>query len=167
MRGFPSKKKSIGMRRLWMKKCAISKECQSCRGNIGWPAGCFDPMATNVRCIRDCRDFCRSRDDPAAAKPATPRWTFLAKRACVVSADSEPDRLAPLTPPAPMGLRGVWVVGGALLRQPSGALLRQCFHPVPDRIAGRGGNAALSERARMRLSRASDAPPCADVLRSA
>src|SRR5437667_12406954 len=27
--------------------------------------------------------------------------------------------------PAPMGLRGVWVVGGALLRQPSGALLRR------------------------------------------
>jgi len=26
----------------------------------------------------------------------------------VVSTDAEPDRLAPLTPPAPMGLRGVW-----------------------------------------------------------
>ena len=46
-----------------------------------------------------------------AAKPATPllslRWTFRAKRACVVITDAEPDRLAPLTPPAPIGLRGV------------------------------------------------------------
>ena len=65
-----------------------------------------------------------------AANPAIAllslRWTLLAKRACVVTTDSEPDRLAPLTPPAPMGLRGDWVVGGALLRQPSGALLRRC-----------------------------------------
>src|SRR5919198_5581969 len=49
-----------------------------------------------------------------SAKPATPllslRWTLCAKRACVVSTDAEPDRLAPLPPPAPMGLRGVWVV---------------------------------------------------------
>src|SRR5262245_2918146 len=55
-----------------------------------------------------------SKDDPAAAKLATPlrslRWTFRAKRACVVIADAEPDRLAPLTPPAPIGLRGVGVV---------------------------------------------------------
>src|SRR6516165_8930183 len=60
------------------------------------------------------RDLFRSEDDPPAAKPATPllslRWTFRAKRACVVIADAEPDRLAPLTPPAPIGLRGVWVV---------------------------------------------------------
>jgi hypothetical protein len=28
-----------------------------------------------------------------------------------------PDRLAPLAPPAPMGLRGVWGGGGALLRR--------------------------------------------------
>jgi hypothetical protein len=33
-----------------------------------------------------------------------------AKRAWVVITDTEPDRLAPLAPPAPMGLRGVWVV---------------------------------------------------------
>src|SRR5262249_35417714 len=49
-----------------------------------------------------------------AAKPTTPlvslRWTFRAKRACVVITDTEPDRLAPLTPPAPMGLRGACVV---------------------------------------------------------
>jgi hypothetical protein len=38
------------------------------------------------------------------------RWTCRAKRACVVITDAEPDRLAPLTPPAPMGLRGVSVV---------------------------------------------------------
>jgi hypothetical protein len=41
-----------------------------------------------------------SKDDPAAAKPATPlrslRWTFRAKRACVVITNAEPDRLAPL-----------------------------------------------------------------------
>src|SRR6516225_9355501 len=64
--------------------------------------------------IRIGRDLFRSEDDPPAAKPATPllslRWTFRAKRACVVITDAEPDRLAPLTPPAPMGLRGVWVV---------------------------------------------------------
>ena len=34
------------------------------------------------------RDLFRSEDDPPAAKPATPllslRWTFRAKRACVV-----------------------------------------------------------------------------------
>jgi len=55
-----------------------------------------------------------SKDDPPAAKPATPllslRWTFRANRACVVITDAEPARLAPLTPPAPMGLRGVCVV---------------------------------------------------------
>jgi hypothetical protein len=33
--------------------------------------------------------------------------TLRAKRACVVTTDGEPDRLAPLTPPAPMGLRRV------------------------------------------------------------
>src|SRR5438445_3865692 len=60
------------------------------------------------------RDLFRSEDDPPAAKPATPllslRWTFRAKRACAVITDAEPYRLALLTPPAPMGLRGVWVV---------------------------------------------------------
>src|SRR5215216_4286993 len=48
---------------------------------------------------------------PIQQKPLlTLRWTFTAKRACVVVTDSEPDRLAPLPPPAPLGLRGVWVV---------------------------------------------------------
>jgi hypothetical protein len=68
------------------------------------------------------RDFCRSKDDPSAAKPATPlrslRWTFRAKRACVVITDAEPDRLAPLTPPAPMGLRGAWVVAARSCASP-------------------------------------------------
>src|SRR5712691_4465924 len=63
------------------------------------------------------RDLFRSEDDPPAAKPTTPllslRWTLRAKRACVVITDAEPDRLAPLTPPAPMGLRGVWVVAAS------------------------------------------------------
>src|SRR6516164_10372185 len=47
--------------------------------------------------IRIGRDLFRSEDDPSAAKPATPllslRWTFRAKRACVVITDAEPDRL--------------------------------------------------------------------------
>src|SRR5262249_14682754 len=64
----------------------------------------------------------RSEDDPPAAKPATPllslRWTFRAKRACVVITDAEPDRLAPLTPPAPMGLRGVWVLAARYCASP-------------------------------------------------
>jgi hypothetical protein len=75
------------------------------------------------------RDLFRSEDDPPAAKAATPllslRWTFRAKRACVVITDAEPDRLAPLTPPAPMGLRGVWVVATRCCASPSGALLRR------------------------------------------
>jgi hypothetical protein len=71
----------------------------------GWPSFGVAEKA------RIGRDRLRSEDDRPAAKPATPllslRWTFRAQRACVVSTDVEPDRLAPLTPPAPMGLRGV------------------------------------------------------------
>src|SRR6266480_3212550 len=41
------------------------------------------------------RDLFRSEDDPPAAKPTTPllslRWTFRAKRACVVITDAEPE----------------------------------------------------------------------------
>src|SRR5262249_44380012 len=81
------------------------------------------------------RALFRSEDDPPAHKPATPfvslRCTFRAKRACVVITAAEPARLAPPPPPAPIGLRGVWVVA-ALLRQPSGAvaptLLRGVLH---------------------------------------
>src|SRR5215813_4391407 len=55
-------------------------------------------------------------------QPATPllslRWTLRAKRACVVITDAEPDRLAPLTPPAPIGLRGVWVVAARYCANP-------------------------------------------------
>ena len=68
------------------------------------------------------RSLLRSEDDRPAAKPATPllglRWTFRAKRACVVITDAEPDRLAPLAPPAPMGLRGVWVVAARCCASP-------------------------------------------------
>src|SRR5262249_23927330 len=68
------------------------------------------------------RDLFRSEDDPPAARPATPllslRWTLRAKRACVVITDAEPDRLAPLTPPAPIGLRGVWVVAARYCANP-------------------------------------------------
>src|SRR6516165_1036403 len=70
------------------------------------------------------RDLFRSEDDPPAAKPATPllslRWTFRAKRACVVITDAESSHPASADRP-PRGLGG----GGALLRQPSGALLRR------------------------------------------
>jgi hypothetical protein len=38
------------------------------------------------------------------------RWTFTAKRACVVITDYEPERLAPLPPPAALGVRGVCAV---------------------------------------------------------
>jgi hypothetical protein len=68
------------------------------------------------------RDLFRLEDDPPAAKPATPllslRWTFRAKRACVVITDAELDRLAPLTPPAPIGLRAVWVVAARCCASP-------------------------------------------------
>src|SRR5262249_41595809 len=68
------------------------------------------------------RALFRSEDDPPAAKPATPllslRWTSRARRACVVITDAEPDRLAPLTPPAPIGLRGVWVVAARYCASP-------------------------------------------------
>src|SRR5262249_6411669 len=68
------------------------------------------------------RGLFRSEDGRPAAKPATPllslRWTFRAKRACVVSTHAEPDRLAPLTPPAPLGLRGVWVVAARCCASP-------------------------------------------------
>src|SRR5947208_14197557 len=73
-------------------------------------------MATSLSSSLTClgRGFCRSKDAPPAAKPAIPlrtlRWTLGAKRACVVIKDIEPDRLAPLAPPAPLGLRGAWVV---------------------------------------------------------
>src|SRR5262249_12864446 len=54
--------------------------------------------------------FGRSRDDPAAAKPATPlltlRWTFSAKRACVVVTDSKPDGFAPLPRQRPWASAG-------------------------------------------------------------
>src|SRR5215813_4126287 len=74
-------------------------------------------VAENARIVRD---LFRSADDPSAAKPATPllSLTFRAKRACVVITDAEPDRLAPLTPPAPIGLRGVWVVAARCCASP-------------------------------------------------
>src|SRR5262252_2477671 len=77
------------------------------------------------------RDLFRSEDDPPAAKPATTllslRWTFRAKRACVVITDAEPDRLAPLTPPAPIGLRGVWVVAARCCASPPARCCADAF----------------------------------------
>ena len=40
--------------------------------------------------------------------------------------DAEPDRFAPLAPPAPLGLRGVWVVRRAV-RQPLADAIRLEF----------------------------------------
>jgi hypothetical protein len=81
-----------------------------------------DKLKSFIIDLRNNRDLFRSEDDPPAAKPATPllslRWTFRAKRACVVITDAKPDRLAPLTPPAPMGLRGVWVVAARCCASP-------------------------------------------------
>jgi hypothetical protein len=85
------------------------------------------------------RDFCRSKDAPPVATPATPlltlRWTLSANRACVVITDTEPDRLAPLAPPAPMGLRGVWVVAA---RCCAGTIERSVVCPSANRRARRG-----------------------------
>ena len=44
--------------------------------------------------------------------------TSLVNRACMVVTDAEPDRLASLAPPAPLGLRGVWVVRRAVAPTP-------------------------------------------------
>src|SRR5262245_7378031 len=98
------------------------------------------------------RDLFRSEDDPPAAKPATPllslRWTFRAKRACVVITDAEPDRLAPLTPPAPMGLRGVWVVAVrccALRRAVAPTLLRGVLHVQAQTCAHHQGAVCIQD----------------------
>jgi hypothetical protein len=55
------------------------------------------------------------RDDPAAANPATPLLSLRWKS--VVITDAEPDRLAPLTPPVPIGSRGLGGDGAILRRQ--------------------------------------------------
>src|SRR5439155_14683511 len=60
-------------------------QLESCCWDLGqryWSSICIAEMA------RTAAIFCRSKDDPAAANPATPllslRWTLSAKRACVV-----------------------------------------------------------------------------------
>src|SRR3981081_3780748 len=88
------------------------------------------------------RFFCRFRDDPAAAHPATPlltwRWTFPAKRACVVVTDSEPERLAPLPRQRPVGLRGGWVVAA-----------RCCAGTIERSVACPSANAGQPPRRRL------------------
>jgi hypothetical protein len=73
------------------------------------------------------RDLFRSEDHRPAAKPATPllslRWTSRARRACVVRTHAEPARLAPLTPPAPMGLRSRHQIEEAVARREAGETL--------------------------------------------
>jgi hypothetical protein len=82
----------------------------------------------------------RSRDDPAATKPATPlltlRWTFPAKRASVVVTDSKPDGFAPLPPPAPCGPpRGLGGGGAMLCRHDR----EECLHVQAQTRANRQG----------------------------
>ena len=43
---------------------------------------------------------------------------FARKESVCVITDTEPDRLSPLAPPAPMGLRGVWVVAARCCANP-------------------------------------------------
>jgi len=136
---------------------------------------CWPPSGIAVR--HDfVRDFCRSRDAPPAAKPATPlltlRWTLSAKRACVVITDTEPDRLAPLAPPALMGLRGVWVVaarfGASTIERsvvcPSANLrgpVRHGLHPKCVRRRPAAGSPTITKREPIRASlRRHWARPC-------
>src|SRR5712672_3570953 len=58
------------------------------------------------------------------AAPLTLCSTSLLNRACMVVMDAGPDWLAPLAPPAPYGLRGVWVVQRAVALPPSRGVLR-------------------------------------------
>src|SRR5215204_1572652 len=110
--GFPGIRPNPGHRDYSRLSCGVWET--QLEPNARMSAGMLAPGVGRSLKAGNCRDFCRSRDDPAAANPAKPlltlRWTFTAKRACVVVTDSEPDRLAPLPPPAPLGLRGVWVV---------------------------------------------------------
>ena len=116
-------------------------------------------VAEKARIGRDL--FFRSEDDRPAAKPATPllslRWTFRAKRACVVITDAEPDRLAPLTPPAPMGLRGVWVVAARCCASPPA---RCCADVRRCRGAALAGLYRQSPRVYTRLDRRRRALDC-------
>src|SRR5215211_1298056 len=125
--------------------------------------------AERHRCkARIAANFSRSKDAPPAATPATPllslRWTLSAKRACVVITDTEPDRLAPLAPPAPMGLRGVWVVAarccaGTIERSvvcPSASRrgpVRHGLHPRYVRRRPAAGSPVITKRERTRNRR--------------
>jgi hypothetical protein len=87
----------------------------------------------------------------------------------MVVTDAEPDRLAPLAPPAPLGLRGVWVVRRAVASIPwrgrgehAPILDRPLFEAVQAELAVR----AVARRCRLRGSpailsgRLSDALGC-------
>src|SRR5205807_6484479 len=118
----------------------------------------------------------RSKDDPAVAKPATPllslRWTLRAKRACVVITGTEPDRLSSSPPPAPMGLRGVWVVAARCCADPGAifgadalersfacpsakvrAPVRRRLHPRSVGRRAAAGSPAITKRERIRSRR--------------
>src|SRR6266566_4727949 len=109
----------------------------------GSQQGCLRGRWSIAEMARIARDFCRSKDDLAAAKPATPllslRWTLSAKRACVWS--RTPSQIGSLLSPAsadgpPRGLGG----GGAMLRRPrrdflAPTLLRGVLHVQAQRCA--------------------------------
>ena len=61
--------------------------------------------------------------------------------------DAEPDRFAPLAPPAPLGLRGVWVVRRAV-RQPQRSLScrRASVRAIKRRFASKGRSKAAARK---------------------
>jgi hypothetical protein len=98
--------------------------------------------------------FGRSRDDPAAAKPATPlltlRWTLSVKRACVVVTDSKPDGFAPLPRQRPWASAGFrWC--GAMLRRHKGEEF--C---MSKRKRGRAAKAQASSTVRPKAARSGE-----------
>src|SRR6266480_7288479 len=72
-----------------------------------WSSSCIAEMARTAAISADPK-MIQWRANPATLLLSL-RWTFSAKRACVVITGTEPDRLSSSPPPAPMGLRGVWV----------------------------------------------------------
>ena len=67
-----------------------------------------------------------------------------------MSTDAEPDRLAPLTPPAPIGLRGVWVVAArcfapTLRRAVAPTLLRGILHVQAQTCAHHQGAVCIQD----------------------
>ena len=71
----------------------------------------------------------------------------------MVVTDAEPDRLAPLAPPAPLGLRGVWVVRRAVAPTPWRGVL------TCPRASVRGRQGALRPKIRSKAGTRKSAAP--------